>query len=78
MSKTRQVKKMFKKYNKNIDNFVKKWGEDTQFIKRLINKNLNQKDKKYLDDTIGILKHNMDSRSPSEYALELVRGWLLE
>lgn len=63
-----------------LEEFVEEsgWNEDTELVLSLLEDSLDQGQVEYLEDRLGGLDHLKDHRDVANYALELVRGWLLE
>lgn len=64
----------------DLESFVDEsgWNEETELILSLLEDSLDQDQTDYLEDRLGDLDHLKDHRDVANYALELLRGWLVE
>lgn len=54
------------------------WDINIGRVVRVLTDNINSEDIQYFNNQLGHLSHKKDWRTPSEYAAELIRGWLVE
>jgi len=67
-------------FQTDLANFIRSrgWKEDADLCVNIVSDNLTADDVSYIQEKLGRLRHLRNSRSPLEYALDLMLGWAIE